>query len=555
MRVIIDRDVRAVMRDGVELSANVFRPADDGRFPVLLQRTPYGKDLYPTTFLPLDPIRIAAEGYVVIEQDCRGRGASAGSFAPFEQEFEDGMDSLEWAAGLPYSNGRVGTFGVSYTGTTAWQAAVEGHSSLTSVAAAQAPADHHSLLWRGGAFQLGFFVFWTSFHLGLPELVRTARPGPERTQGVLESVALIDDFEATVTRVEAEGAEAVGNARALPYGSEAPRHPYRDDFNRARSVDERLTELRVPALVTAGWHDIMLEQDLRSFATVRRDAATPAAREESRLVVGPWSHGLGMQASVVGQLDFGVRASGLSLDLEGDLTSHHLAWFDRWNGGRTAGEAAPVNVFVMGADRWRALEDWPPPGLREEAVHLTATGGLEARPPQAAAEPRRYSYDPEDPCPTCGGAIMLPLTYPRGPVDQRRITGRPDVLLYRSAPLQETLELIGPVSARIWARTTAAETDWVLKLCRVTSSGAILNLCDGVLRAAGLVPGEIHAHEVELAATAASLAPGERLALTITSSDFPRYSRAREVAIQEIFGDVEHPSNVVLPVVAGKLTV
>jgi putative CocE/NonD family hydrolase len=214
-----------------------------------------------------------------------------------------------------------------------------------------------------------------------------------------------------------------------------------------------------------------------------------------------------------------------------------------------------VNVFVMGADRWRGLEDWPPLEMREEAVHLTAAGGLEGRPPQAGDEPRRYSYDPEDPCPTCGGAIMLPLTYPRGPVDQRRVAARPDVLLYRSEPLAETLELIGPVRARIWARTSAAETDLVLKLCRVTASGAILNLCDGVLRTTGPAPGEIHGHDVGLAATAVSLAPGERIALTITSSDFPRYSRAQEAALQEIFGDAEHPSHLILPVVAGKLTV
>jgi uncharacterized protein len=224
---------------------------------------------------------------------------------------------------------------------------------------------------------------------------------------------------------------------------------------------------------------------------------------------------------------------------------------------------------VQGVDRWSDEDDWPPPGVMDRRLHLRADGGLSFEPPEDGEPPGAYVYDPERPCPTRGGSILMPRHHPAGPVDQTPLLGRRDVLCFTSAPLDGDLQVIGHVRAVLHAATTAPDTDWVVKLCRVDTRGRTLNVCDGILRASyrrspnerqPVEPGAVERYEVDLWATAIVFRPGERLRVLVTSSDFPRYDRNPNTgalgveatesvpALQRIFHDAQHPSHVVLPV-------
>lgn len=547
MDVIVEREVTASMRDGVELAANIYRPADGARHPVLLMRLPYGKDAYSVANLALDPVRAAAAGYVTIHQDCRGRGQSDGLFDPFAAEIDDGFDAVGWAAALPWSNGQVAVYGVSYPGATAWAAAAAGPPALVAAAPAQAPVDHRATLWRGGAFELGFFLFWTVYYLAIPELVRRRGGAPTLADELAELVAIVDDFEQSAKLLE-RGQLRLGppDLELLPYFEQA-RAPSADEFHRLRSVGGHLADVSVPVMVTAGWNDLMVRQDLAAFGELRAREAGDPARDRSRLVVGPWTHGPGIHLPAAGEVDFGLRASGMSLDLGGDLTRRHLDFFEHALQADGRQEGSPVRIFTMGRDRWRDEHEWPPRRAEEKVWYLGADGGLGRRQPLEESASRELIYDPEDPCPTRGGAIMLPFAYPRGPVDQARILGRADVLLYASEPLAQEVEVTGPVCACLFAATSGPAADWVVKLCDVRPDGRVFNVCDGILRT-DAPSGEL---EIDLGPTSFAFAAGHRLGVLISTGDYPRYDRnpVASAARQWVFSDAGRPSRIVLPVI------
>jgi len=572
MSVLIEHDVEMRARDGTLLRADVYRPADDARHPVLLLRTPYGKHLFQFTHLSLDPVRAAAAGYVVVIQDTRGRFASEGEgFMPYRDEFADGFDAVEWAARLPSADGRVGAYGVSYMGGAAWHAAAAAPPALRAIAPTQAPDDQFiDTMWRGGALLWGTHVVWSLASLGPLALLRARGGRPEVLRDFATLVDDLDAFEQMVRHLPPRELPAGDpDDPFLPYFQEAMLHTTRDDFHASRSTRDRHGDVRVPALIVAGWHDLLLAGDLEHYARMRAHGGSEAAREGTRLVVGPWSHGVFL--GTVGQLDFGLRANGMLLDLREDLTAMHVRWFDRWLKDGAADDGPRVKLFVQGRNRWRDEDDWPLARARPAPWHLHAGGGLSPAPPAAEAEPAAYVYDPADPCPTCGGGLLMPRTYLPGPVDQAPLLARPDVLVFTSDPLERELEVTGPVSAVLFAATSAPDTDWVVKLCDVHPDGRTFNVCDGILRArfrdgdwtapALVEPGAVLRYEIDLWATAIVFAPGHRLRVLVTSSDFPRYDRnpntgalgveARELrpARQRVFTDAERPSHIVLPVV------
>ena len=576
MSILIERDVACAMRDGRILRANVLRPADSRAHPVLVFRTPYDKNYPQIAFMTIDALRAAEAGYVVVQQDTRGRFASEGDgYTPFVDEFDDGYDTVEWAARQPWSNGRVGTYGTSYHGFTAWAAAAAGAPSLHAVAASQAPNDSHRVFWRGGAFQLGLHLHWSVRVIGPDALLRADRdaaPG-DRAAAVGELIGHIDDLETM--------------ARALPLGTlpaGRPDKPYLphvydcfghrrpgSDYHRARSIEGRHRDIRVPALITAGWNDPLLSSDLEHYAAMRARGATKAAREQTRLVVGPWVHGAGLHTSAASELDYGTRASGLAMDLREDLTGYHLRWFDRWLKDSPAAEEPRVRIFVMGRNRWRDADDWPLAGAAPQRWHLRADGGLAPAAPATGAAPRAFAHDPHDPVPTIGGGTLLPPSYRRGATSQAELLGRPDVLVFTSDVLQRPLEVIGHVRAQLWAATSARDADWIVKLCDVHPDGRTFNVCDGIIRASmragdwdaprGVIPGEPVRYDIDLLATAQVFLPGHRLRLLVMSSDFPRYDRnpgtgewgldaGRLVAAeQQVFCDAQRPSFIELPTV------
>jgi hypothetical protein len=356
--------------------------------------------------------------------------------------------------------------------------------------------------------------------------------------------------------------------RFLKFFFETLEHPSRDPFWKDLSIAERHAAVRVPALIVAGWHDVLLGCDLEHFAAMRTSEHEGA--RASRIVIGPWSHG--MFGNVVGDLDFGFRSSGLFMDLREDLTSLHLRWFDRWLKGIRNGvdEEAPVKLFVQGTNRWRDEDAWPLTRAVDAVWYLAPDGTLSLAPPATDADASRYVYDPADPCPTRGGNTLLPRTYPAGPVDQTLLLRRADVLAFTSEPLDRDLEVTGPVRAVLYAATDAPDTDWVVKLCDVHPDGRTFNVCDGILRARfrdsleapSLVePGAVERYEIDLWATSMVFEAGHRLRVLVSSSDFPRYDAnpntgessydaTRTVgARQTVFHDAQRASHVVLPVV------
>lgn len=574
MSVIIDKNVPVPMRDGVVLRADVYRPADGDRHPVLIQRTPYNKELWLITAMTLDPVRAAAAGFAVVIQDVRSRWASDGDvFFPYRDEERDSADTLEWAAQQPFSDGNLGCYGLSYMGGTTWLGAVSGHPGLKAISPTTAPNDFwRNHFWRGGALHVATLASWALRTIGMGALFRSGKPLPEMGARLVELVAAMDDFATTINhrplnRLPAGHAE---DARFVPFLFELLKHTEPDAWTDGLLLHSRYERVKVPALILAGWHDLLLGCDLENFSGMKRSAATGEARTHTRIVIGPWSHG--MFLNMVGQVDFGFRASGLFVDLKEDLTTLQVRWFNRWLKGEANGidSEAPVRLFIQGINRWRDEQEWPLARTQYTPWYLGAGGSFAATLPAAVETADSYVYDPENPCPTCGGNLLMPPQYTAGPVDQAPILGRRDVLVYTSAPLTAALEITGPVTGVLHASSSGADTDWVVKLCVVRADGRTFNVCDGVLRAshqlrtqglAAYVPGTVVPWEVDLWATAMVFAPGERLRVIVTSSDFPRYDRnpntgeagataAKFVpALQRIHHDAEHPSHLLLPVI------
>lgn len=571
MTVIVDKNVVVPMRDGTPLKADVYRPASPGRYPVLLQRTPYNKELWPITALTLDPIRAAAAGYVVAIQDVRARWGSGGEvFFPYRDELLDGYDSVEWAAKLAYSSGRVGCYGLSYMGGTSWLAAASGHSAVGAISPTTAPNDFwRDHFWRGGALNIGTLAMWAMRAIGPAALIRS-RPNPADFFPVLtQLIDDLDDFETVLRSLPLDqfAPTRPADPAFVPFFFEFLRHPIPDPWTDILLMKNRHAAVTVPSLSIAGWHDLLLAADLQHFRAMRDGAGSEVARRHSKLVIGPWAHG--MFHNVVGEVDFGFRANGLFIDLKEDLTKLQLRWFDRWLKDERNGieDEAPVKLFVQGANRWRDEADWPL--ARAVTTPWFLNGEQSFAPARVATDTpaRSFIFDPHDPCPTAGGPILLPPQYPAGPVDQQRLLTRRDVLYYTSAPLARDLEITGPVKAVLYVATSGRDTDFVVKLCDVHPNGRCLNVCDGILRLsfrdgvtrAPVEPGVPLMIEVDLWSTSMVFKAGHQLRVLITSSDFPRYDRnpnTYELAssatvlkpvIQQVFHSAAMASHLLLP--------
>ena len=569
MAILIERDVPCEMRDGSVLRANIFRDPDAGPAPVLVFRTPYDKNAGAITYMALDPMKAVEAGYVVIQQDTRGRGASEGRHSPWLDEFDDGYDTVEWAARQPWSNGKIGAYGISYHGLAAWALATTAPPALRAIAPSQAPCDLYDCFWRQGAFELGMHTQWALKVMAPGELLR-ARSDLAENERRPEFLRLIDELDryedlvSTLPLRNMPGAE--GHESFFNFITDLFDHPSPDGYFEERSITGRHEEVRVPALITAGWHDVLLRSDLAHYAAIKAAGSVPV-----QLTIGPWIHGQGMHMTAGGEIDYGYRASGLSLDLREDLTAYHLKWFDRWLKDQDAAPAAPVRIFVMGVNRWRDEETWPLARAVQMVWHMHNDGSLAPTAPRAGAPALTYDYDPEDPFPTLGGATLMPTIYLKGSVAQNKTHHRADVLLFTSEVLEDPIEVTGVVRVRLWASTSAQDADWVVKLCDVHPDGRAFNVCDGIVRASRrdrdwdrphpVKPDEIIEFDIELAATSMVFLSGHRLQLLVTSSDFPRYDRnpgtgelgadAAELrpARQTVYCDAAHPSGVLLPII------
>ncbi len=575
--VTVEFDVPMRLRDGVTLRANIYRPAGEGTWPVLLTRLPYGKDL-PLGAAILDPVQVARRGYVVVVQDTRGRFRSEGEWFAFIHEADDGRDAVEWAAGLPGGTGQVGMYGISYFGFTQLAAALKRPEALKAVMPAQTWADAlDGVLLRGGALELGTTLNW-NLVMTLDSTFRRYAADPDPRAIGMAVARLIRELDALPTTGYGElPVDAFGPLRRVGGEAQLAESITRlgdEEFARRGSVAHAYDQIDVPAYHVGGWYDIFLGGTLRNFAALTARGTAP-----QKLLIGPWSHGV--FGELIGDEDFGFGASAALINGQIDFQSLQLLWFDRWLKGAPNGieQGAPIKIFVMGENVWRDEWEWPlgravltPYYLRSGGHANTADGDGTLSPAAPGAEPAdRYLYDPRDPVPTIGGSTLLHAAYRPGPRDQRSIEARPDVLVYTTPALEGDVEVTGPLSVTLWAASSAPDTDYVARLVDVHPDGRAMTLADGIVRArfrAGvhepatlIEPGRVYEYHIDLFATSMLFRAGHRIRLEITGGSFPRWDRNPQTggplwketelrsATQTIAHDAAHPSHVVLPIV------
>lgn len=553
--VTVQFNVPAQMRDGVILRADVYRPSGEGPWPTLLARTPYDKGQWEMLSW-LDPVKAAASGFIVVIQDARGRFASEGQWIPMHFEREDGYDSVEWAAKLPSSNGRVGMYGASYVGLTPWMAAMEQPPSLAAIAPGMTPADPlEGTFARGGALELGITPPWTLM-MGCAHLQRLPLSEEQRQERLS---ALLDDLDLLPSEgywglpvqdlpvLRKHDSPDIGTLRMF----EDP-----DVVARCR-VAGQYERVTVPSFHIAGWHDLHVQGMLDNYV------AMAALGRPARIVIGPWTHNEPF-ADPIGELCFGVRGSrlGAPVHAHGDLNDEQLAWFRGHLAPRQGGDAdaagPPVRIFVMGRNLWRDETAWPLTRARGERWFLGARGALRPDGPLADDEATEFVYDPGDPVLTHGGNTVMAPAFPPGPRDQAQVEARPDVCVFTSEPLRRELEVTGRVRVVLHAESSAPSTDWVARLCDVHPDGRSFNVCDGILRVQEGADA-CQRIEIDLWSTSNVFLVGHRLRVHVTSSSFPRWERnlntgnqreARwQTARQRIHHATERPSWIELPVV------
>jgi putative CocE/NonD family hydrolase len=577
-RVTIEFDVPVPMRDGTVLRANVYRPEDASgdSYPIILTRTPYGKDL-PLGGSTLLPAQAARRGYIVVVQDVRGTFTSDGMWFPLLNEADDGEDTIEWAAGLPGSNGTVGMYGGSYVGFTQWATAKRRSTALRAMVPMITWDDpHNGVTTRNGVLELGLQGYW-SLMTGLNQVMRRYMGTPERLGPALYS--LVHDFDA----LPVSGYSELPLMGFGPLSRQELEEPL-DYFIRTHgdmeaSEPARITSayahVDIPMLHIGGWYDVFLKGTLNNFTAMQS-----MSQSRQQLLIGPWAHGVFTSAQ--GDIDFGLSSSGTLLDLQADMMTYQLLFLDRWLRGVPNGtDLAPaVKYYTMGTNVWQTADTWPPAGTRAENWYLhsaghantsTGDGVLTTRTPEDERSDT-YVYDPAHPVPTIGGATLMHPVLRPGPRDQHPVEQRDDVLVYTSAALAEPLEVTGPVSVVLYVATDVPDTDFVARLVDVYPDGTAINITDGVTRmrwrdgmaslAPTLKPDEVYRVEIDLWSTSLVFLPGHRIRLDVTSSSFPRWDRNlntgdnnwtttdMRVARQRVLHDVSHPSHVVLSVLS-----
>jgi putative CocE/NonD family hydrolase len=581
-QVIIEKNVPCTMRDGTVLMADIYRPAEDGKYPVLLTRLPYSKDNPHYTQRFLDPIRAATQGYVVIIQDVRGRFRSDGTFEPHKTEEQDGYDTVEWAAALPYSNGKVGMYGLSYYGYTQLQAAVAKPPHLICIVPALTYNDlRDGVVAHGGATELAMSESWTLGTIVPDLLIRKHGHTLELATAFVRLAGQINRFEQWYQYAPVNEWPPLKELGVAEYFFDQLQTSFLDPIWEEVNVSHRFESIEVPAYHLAGWYDCFLGPTIKNFTELRKRAGTERARNGQKLIIGPWGHGV--FTPVLGERSFGIHASGDWIELRGDTTSLHLRWFDHWLKGidNKIMEEAPIKIFVMGINEWRDEWEWPLARTQYIPFYFHSDGhantrygdgSLKLTAPTGQEPPDTFVYDPANPVPTCGGGTLYAGIMTMGPRDQRRIEERDDVLVYTSEPLKEPLEVTGPIQVKLYASTSAVDTDFTAKLVDVQPDGTAYNLTDGIIRARYrhgyeehfVTPGEIVEYTIDLWATSNVFLPGHRIRVEISSSNFPRFDRNPNTgntllnsaemvpATQVIYHDASHPSHILLPVIPSK---
>jgi putative CocE/NonD family hydrolase len=610
---VTESGVMVTMRDGVRLATDIHRPARngravEGRFPVILERTPYGKSLVSRSERtaaepePVDRAELArlfvAHGYIVVYQDCRGRHGSEGRFTKYLDDGPDGFDTVEWLAAQPWCNGRIGTMGLSYAAHT--QGAL-GSLAPRGLACQVIDSGAFSNAYQGGIRQGGAFELkqatWAYREaLKSPEV----KVDPVR-RAALEAVDIAAWFTRMPWRPGHSPLQFAPEYEA--YLFEQWTHGNFDDFWKQVGIymagfyDQYAD---VPVVLMSSWYDAYTRAATENYLGLKDRKKGPI-----QLILGPWTHG-DRSVTYCGDVDFGAAAT-LDGALAPDWRQFRLRWFDRWLRGidNGADRDAKVRLFVMGGGsgrrnaegrldhggRWRDEADWPLPDTKWTPYYLHGDGALSPETPPAGAEALSYDYDPAKPVPTIGGTVTSgePLME-GGAYDQVEgahifgctppylpLASRPDILVFHSEPLDKPVEITGPITVKLWISSDCPDTDFTAKLIDVYPpsadypQGFAMNITDGILRVRyrdswetprPMEAGQVYEIAIEPFATSNLFARGHRIRLDIASSNFPHFdmnpntgepeglARRKRIARNSVFVDRARPSHVVLPVIA-----
>jgi putative CocE/NonD family hydrolase len=550
------------MRDGTVLRADVYRPTGEGRYPVIVERVAY--ELVNRT-APYAEF-YASRGYVFVGQNTRGSFWSEGQFTVARDDGwgdrKDGYDTIEWCAEQPWSNGRIGTMDGSWSGLTQYLLAPTRPPHLVTMFVRQGPS---GLYPAGGIRSLAMArMFWIGQFI--ERLKHESAPAGSRHRASELEKAVADGGRIFQHLPAGENPWLDDIAPFLKEDVDHPDYgPYWSDHDTRRMAHE----IDVPVFHLAGWYDSLLPSSLAMYEGIRRRGLTQATREGQRLLVGPWIHGpMAPDRSVAGELDHGPEASL-------GLNEFRLRWFDFWLKGEknAAMDGAPVRVFLMGANRWLDLTDWPPPGVTYTPMYLRAgigrdgaslnNGTLSFEQPQEDEPPDSFEYDPSTAVPT----VAMTAKQQGAPADHRPIEGR--LLTYSSAVLEEDLAVVGPIRMVLFATSDCPDTDWFVRLLDVWPAGRSLNVQRGSLRARYrgslespelMQPGRVYRFDIDVSATAQVFKAGHRIRVHVTSSEFPPFERnmntggvnAREstgrVAQNAVIHSRGQPSHIVLPI-------
>jgi putative CocE/NonD family hydrolase len=566
-------DVPARMRDGTILRADVYRPKITERVPVILMRTQYGKaeaQVLPSRYQP--PDWFASHCYLVVVQDIRGQGKSDGTFSEFTYDQDDGYDSVEWAAALPGSNGKVGMYGSSYVGATQWLAAVTAPPHLVTIVPANTASDYYDgWTYEGGEFRLAFVEPWSIGIATTAAMTRHDDPAVEVLKAASGDRTRWMDFRPFKDLPPLQP----NNPTVAPWYFDWIRHSTRDDFWRQWSIRDRYSSVRVPVLDFEGWYDAFLAGGTENFAGMVTHGPTIDARDNQRLVIGPWDHvNWGRQDSTPAPMlkDIGAVA-------DSPINELMLAWYDHFLKGNDNGVGGKprVDYFLMGANKWKSATSWPLPQTQWTNYYLSGDGGMPDRKgtlntgPPGAEQPDIYTYDPAYPAPSLGGhSCCGAQSGPQGPYDQTPVEQRSDVLVYTSAPLQNDTEVTGPVTVNLWAASSSPDTDFTAKLTVVRPDGQVTNLNNGIIRTPfreslsdphAATPGTPYEYRIQIWPTSYEFRARDRIRVEISSSDYPQFapnpntgepygqSTAQRPATQTILHDGAHPSAITLPII------
>ena len=508
--------VMVPMRDGVKLATDIHLPAGEGPWPTILVMTPYNKN-----GLAAFAGETGKRGYALVAQDFRGRFASEGDDFPVFLhcgwgEHQDGYDTVEWIAAQKWSNGKVGGWGISAPGIALNMTAPSRPPHLTCCYVGVAFSSMYSqAAYQGGAFREALLEGWLTQSKFTPKSLELFRA-----------------------------------------------HPNYDDFWKALDPETVAAQVNVPTMFLGGWYDIFTAGTVNSFATINKQGGEKA-RGKCRLVMEPYGHG---------------RCDDLVFPNAGHPKAADMwNWFDIWmkNDGQGIDQVPAVQYFAMGdpadpntpGNTWKTADDWPVPA-HVVPVYFYTDNKIRLSAPEELFGALSYQYDPKNPVPTVGGAN---LTGSKGPKDQRTVEERPDVLLFNSPEFDRYIEFTGPIKVKLWASSTAPDTDFTAKLCDVYPDGRSMIVLDGVLRASRrnsmetsepMEPGKIYELEIDLWSTSLVVGPGHRVRVAISSSNSPRFEAnpntgsapgadaETEVVTNTIYMNASHPSHILLPVAA-----